>query len=230
MPIRPFSRCQVEKAKPELLQPALTDAMSHFVSEVQDGLAPSSPNRRIAVQHTAAASRRNLERGDVERDLARDGGATRSIPGSMWSKLVSYARRGRWRIHPATPELPDRWMLIWSMLISDPDDAMRGVARQAFADNPQRILNHARWLAEHLQSNTENSWSTAKTEVLRLFATLQALPPTLPASTITTGASASSSSPPLSSIYCSTPCPRPLCRRSQTSFRWKAATLWWPLW
>ena len=178
MPIRPFSRCQVEKAKPELLQPALTNAMSHFVSEVQDGLAPSSPkpNRRIAVQHTAAASRRNLERGDVERDLARDGGATRSIPGSMWSKLVSYARRGRWRIHPATPELPDRWMLIWSMLISDPDDAMRGVARQAFADNPQRILNHARWLAEHLQSNTENSWSTAKTEVLRLFATLQALP------------------------------------------------------
>lgn len=103
MPIRPFSRCQVEKAKPELLQPALTDAMSHFVSEVQDGLAPSSPNRRIAMQHTAAASRRNLELGTSGQ--AQDAGGF--------------------------APLPDRWMLIWTMLISDPDDAMRGVARQA---------------------------------------------------------------------------------------------------
>jgi hypothetical protein len=211
LPIRPFSRCQVEKAKPELLQPALTLAMGHFVGEVQDGLAPSSPkpNRRIAMQHTAAASRRNLE-------------LVSEVPGSMWSKLASYARRWRRRIHP---ELPDRWMLIWSMLISDPDDAMRGVARQAFADNPQRILNHARWLAEHLQSNTENSWSTAKAEVLRLFATLQALPHL---------AGFHHHHRRLRLFLLSTtllylllyPIPRPHCRRSQTSFRWKAATLW----
>ena len=49
--------------------------------------------------------------------------------------------------------------------------------RQAFASNPQRILTHSRWLVEKLQSNTDSSWSTAKAEVLRLFATLQARPP-----------------------------------------------------
>ena len=52
--------------------------------------------------------------------------------------------------------------------------------RQAFASNPQRILAHAHWLTEQLQSNTDSSWSTTKAEVLRLFATLQALPPLSP--------------------------------------------------
>jgi len=106
------------------------------------------------------------------------------------------------------PELPpERWMQIWLLLVEDPDDAVRNVARQArqihagpctqpavhslcvvgcltprrfhvcwqaFTSNPQRILTHARWLVEKLQSNTDSSWSTAKAEVLRLFATLQA--------------------------------------------------------
>ena len=65
--------------------------------------------------------------------------------------------------------------------------------RQAFASNPQRILAHAHWLTEKLQSNKDSSWSTAKAEVLRLFATLQALPPlTVPSCAFTTVGSASS--------------------------------------
>ena len=136
--IHPFSRCQVEKAKPELLQSALNSAMSDFGDKVEEELAPSSPNarRRSSVEYTAAASRRNLER-----DVARDGGARISTPGSMRLKIrirniiSALHLRTSSRVAVHTPavvlQLPDRWMLIWTMLISDPDEAMRGVARQA---------------------------------------------------------------------------------------------------
>ena len=134
-----FPVSQVEKAKPKLLQSALKSAMSDFGDKVEEELAPSSPNarRRSSVQHTAAASMRKLER-DVERDEARDGGARTSIPGSMRLKIRNLISALHLRTSsrvavdtPAVVLLPERWMLIWMMLISDPDEAMRGVARQA---------------------------------------------------------------------------------------------------
>ena len=81
--------------------------------------------------------------------------------------------------------------------------------RQAFASNPHRILAHAHWLIEQLQSDTDSSWSTAKAEVLCLFATLQALPLlTVPSCAVTTpSAQPLPSLPPPSSISSSNPSP-----------------------
>lgn len=73
--------------------------------------------------------------------------------------------------------LPEHWKEIFMLLTDGEDDAMRDAARQAFADNPQRILTHAAWLAEQLDSKEGCDWSTTKVEVLRLFSTLQ--PPEL---------------------------------------------------
>ena len=232
LPITIRARCQVEKAKPKLLQPALTDAMSHFAGESQEGLAPHSPKkaRLSSVQHTADLSVRRLELKATPS----------SIPASFfWLKICSFVSRlpvrtsSRIAVAQSAMELlPDRWMKIWVLLITDPDDSVRNVARQArqilrdpapeprticsallalrgascdatrrrfymqaFASNPQRILAHAEWLVEQLETNAGDSWSTAKAEVLRLFATLQALPPlTVPSCAITV-VSASSFTP-----------------------------------
>ena len=158
--IHPFSRCQVEKAKPELLQSALNSAMSDFGDKVEEELAPSSPNarRRSSVEYTAAASRRNLER-DVERGSMRLKIRIRNIISALHLRTSS-------RVAVHTPavvlQLPDRWMLIWTMLISDPDEAMRGVARQAShrscaaphpsprMTSPQYKLQHCPCIAECL--------------------------------------------------------------------------------
>ena len=129
--MRPFPRCQVEKAKPKLLQPALTDAMSHFAGESQEGLAPHSPKkaRLSSVQHTADLSVRRLELKATPS----------SIPASFfWLKICSFVSRlpvrtsSRIAVAQSAMELlPDRWMKIWVLLITDPDDSVRNVARQA---------------------------------------------------------------------------------------------------
>ena len=199
-------RCQVEKAKPELLRPALTAAMSHFAGDSKEGLSPSSPKerRRTSVQRTAALSRRRLELEATPASITHHS--------FLRLKIRSFISRLHVRTSSSAsvaPEPPKRWMQIWLLLVQDPDDAVREVARQArqftqapvhtaarslciagcltprrfnvrwqaFTSNPQRILTHARWLVEKLQSNTDSSWSTAKAEVLHLFATLQARPP-----------------------------------------------------
>ena len=203
-------RCQVEKAKPELLPPALTAAMSHFAGDSEEGLSPSSPSkrRRRSVQLIAALSRRRLELEATPASITHHS--------FLRLKIRSFISRLHVRTSSSAsvaPELPpNRWMQIWLLLVEDPDDAVREVARQArqthagpctqpaahslriagcltphrfhvrwqaFTSNPQRILTHARWLVEQLQSNTDSSCSTAKAEVLRLFATLQARPPPL---------------------------------------------------
>jgi hypothetical protein len=128
---RPYPWCQVEKTKPKLLQPALTDAMSHFSGEAQEGLAPSSPKKVLlsSVQRTAALSMRRVE---LEATPS-------SIPASFLRlKLRSFISRLHLRTsvrvavaQSAMEEPPDRWMKIWHLLITDPDDAVRDVARQA---------------------------------------------------------------------------------------------------
>ena len=110
--------------------------MSHFSGEAQEGLAPSSPSarRRSSVQHTADLSVRRLE---LEATPS-------SIPASFLRlKLRSFISRLHLRTssrvaeaQPARELLPDRWMQIWALLITDPDDAVRDVARQA-RQNPR---------------------------------------------------------------------------------------------
>ena len=165
-----------------------------------------SKRRRTSVLHTAALSRRRLEleatpasitqhfflrlkiRSFISRLHVRTSSSASVAPElpperwmQIWLLLVedpevavrNVARQAR-QIHagpctqPAVHSLcvvgcltPRRFHVCW----------------QAFTSNPQRILTHSRWLVEKLQSNTDSSWSTAKAEVLRLFATLQARPP-----------------------------------------------------
>ena len=128
---RPYPWSQVEKTKPELLQPALTDAMSHFSGEAQEGLEPSSPKkmRLSSVQRTAALSTRRVE---LEATPS-------SIPANFLRlKLRSFISRLHLRTssrvavaQSAMEEPPDRWMKIWVLLITDPEDTVRDVARQA---------------------------------------------------------------------------------------------------
>lgn len=122
-------RCQIEKAKPELLPPALTAAMSHFAGDSEEGLSPSSPSkrRRRSVQLTAALSRRRLELEATPASITHHS--------FLRLKIRSFISRLHVRTFSSAsvaPELPPkRWMQIWLLLVEDPDDAMREVARQA---------------------------------------------------------------------------------------------------
>jgi len=192
----------------EQLRRALKEAMTRFAGEAQRELKHSAAlRRRNSLQHVAALSVRRLElgsslllsmRGQASRldvtspaapqppsPTARPLGrlftrrASRKDDASHSSSRSTRGTAGRLvALPPPAVVLPERWLKIWTLLNSDDDDAVRDVARQAFADNPQRILTHADWLASHLEAGGGGSGGggggTAKIEVLRLFATLQA--------------------------------------------------------
>ena len=200
----------------ELLRRALKEAMTRFAGEAQRELKHSAAlRRRNSLQHVAALSVRRLELGSslllsMRGQASRLDVASRATPqppsptarplGRLFTRRASReddashsssrSTRGTAGRLVALPQpavvLPERWLKIWTLLNSDDDDAVRDVARQAFADNPQRILTHADWLASHLEGSEGGSEGgsgggsgggsvgTAKVEVLRLFATLQA--------------------------------------------------------
>ena len=208
----------------EQLRRALKEAMTRFAGEAQRELKHSAAlRRRNSLQHVAALSVRRLElgsslllsmRGQASRldvtspaapqppsPTARPLGrlftrrASRKDDASHSSSRSTRGTAGRLvALPPPAVVLPERWLKIWTLLNSDDDDAVRDVARQAFADNPQRILTHADWLASHLEAGEGGGGGgsgggsggsggggsggggggTAKIEVLRLFATLQA--------------------------------------------------------
>ena len=200
----------------EQLRRALKEAMTRFAGEAQRELKHSAAlRRRNSLQHVAALSVRRLElgsslllsmRGQASRldvtsqaapqppsPTARPLGrlftrrASRKDDASHSSSRSTRGTAGRLvALPPPAVVLPERWLKIWTLLNSDDDDAVRDVARQAFADNPQRILTHADWLASHLEAGEGGGGGgsgsggggggggTAKVEVLRLFATLQA--------------------------------------------------------
>ena len=208
----------------EQLRRALKEAMTRFAGEAQRELKHSAAlRRRNSLQHVAALSVRRLElgsslllsmRGQASRldvtspaapqppsPTARPLGrlftrrASRKDDASHSSSRSTRGTAGRLvALPPPAVVLPERWLKIWTLLNSDDDDAVRDVARQAFADNPQRILTHADWLASQLEAGEGGGGGgsgggsggsggggsggggggTAKIEVLRLFATLQA--------------------------------------------------------
>ena len=103
--------------------------MSQFAGDSEEGLSPRSPKerRRTSVLHTAALSRRRLE---LEATPA-------SITQHFFLRLKIRSFISRLHVRTSSsasvaPELPpERWMQIWLLLVEDPDDAVREVARQA---------------------------------------------------------------------------------------------------
>ena len=137
----------MEKAKgPELLQQALTEAMSRFASKAQEGMASdhTDMSRRSSIENTSALSTRRVE---LEAELAS--GATSSSPYSLRVKVLqlrSFISRLHSRVSSSSRDsrtssrvavaLPARWEQVWNLLITDTDPTVREAAHQA-----RQILN-----------------------------------------------------------------------------------------
>ena len=146
----------MEKAKgPELLQQALTEAMSRFASKAQEGMASdhTDMSRRSSIENTSALSTRRVE---LEAELAS--GATSSSPYSLRVKVLqlrSFISRLHSRVSSSSRDsrtssrdsrtssrdsrtssrvavaLPARWEQVWNLLITDTDPTVREAAHQA---------------------------------------------------------------------------------------------------